>query len=532
VELPEAYRILRVPVTADEAMIERAFGTQRELVQQQIDAAADLEELEAAHARRRRLEMALNAARTHLEEDADPVRGKQPARLRRELILGAIALCVLLGVAAFLYFGRDSAPAQTAAAVASKDPAPSAAPAARRITLVEPTAANSERSMRVKWQVPTHDTGSTKGTLRLERSLNDGVNWETLASYDADQDPGEYIDSALKPGSEAQYRTVLSSAAGEQASSVSAGRTVPEPPGNFVAQLQRDGFIKLSWAGVAPGGCRLMLRSGTGEREVTAQEAQKQEATEPTLAPGTSRQFSLWLKTPDGKNSRAVTASVLAPPAAPTGVRVASSGPTACEIVWDRVPSGVKSVEVLRSENGAPYKSIERVEPTAAHYVDSTVARGRTYSYQVAALNAAGASEPSRATEAVAMILPKPEAPALAIRQSGPTGTVQITVLTPARDLDGIKSVVVERATTPDGPYAPVQELRGPVKPQEVLTDAQLIPGKEYFYRAVATAEDYDTPFTSPLESVVVKKQNAGRPVLTKPISGTAVSAPPLTAGR
>jgi hypothetical protein len=91
------------------------------------------------------------------------------------------------------------------------------------------------------------------------------------------------------------------------------------------------------------------------------------------------------------------------PPAAPTGLAVASSGPTEIDLTWNPSPEGdLFGYEIDRSTTGS-YTKVGT--STGASFADTTVANGTTYSYVVKAIdrsgNTSGASAAVTATAAL-----------------------------------------------------------------------------------------------------------------------------------
>lgn len=404
-------------------------------------------------------------------------------------------------------------------------------PQERRIALVSPMQGNNEHGLTIKWILPQESEEAQSAAVRLERSTNGEANWEPVATFEAGRDRGEFNDTSLPADAEYFYRTVATDSTGEQASQIKSGRTLPEAPSHFKAEATSDRAVKLSWANVIPDGYKVVLRDPTGERDLNPQEILHREIIDSNVEAAATRQYSLVIRNAEGKSSKPAITKIQMPPASPSGLHAVAWGPQSCEIQWDRALTGAKSFEIYRADGeGSEFRSIGNVVGTDSRFTDKTVRRGNKYTYKVAARNSGGLSDFSNPSETISMIMPRPEPPRINSRQGGTVGTVQIALQLTAKDLPGLKRVVVERATSADGPFSPIREFTAPIREQEVAGDQQLLPGKEYFYRALAYAEDYDTPFISALESVVVKKVDAVPATKTKAAPGAGIS--PAAAAR
>jgi FtsP/CotA-like multicopper oxidase with cupredoxin domain len=138
-----------------------------------------------------------------------------------------------------------------------------------------------------------------------------------------------------------------------------------------------------------------------------------------TILPSTTgaRNATLRLATNDPANPTftiPLTATGVAPPAAPTLLTTTGMTPTSISLRWRDGSNNETAFAIWRSTSGGPFAQIATVARTAAqstavggnvNYADGTVALGTTYAYYVVATNAVGASPPSN-TLTVALAAP------------------------------------------------------------------------------------------------------------------------------
>jgi fibronectin type 3 domain-containing protein len=599
----DAYRILRLPVTAGLEDIEHAYLKQRAISEDALGSTVDPSQRAELEARLRKLEFAYEIARGRvLEDTAVPGDTAAVRRHRREIIVGAAGLLGVVGIGAYLVltskgpavpelkaevisptqvhvgwkcteksspvkgftlFRKSSGESQETplppitdknqrtyedqglqpgteyiytivAQGPSRDSERSkpvkvqtqvSAPKDPRIAIADPAETNRERALRIKWILPSD---ATITETKLERSDDAGTTWKALQSYKAKQDPGDYTDSNLAPDTEYQYRVVATNETGDTISNIKTGRTGPEAPTGLKVTILPDHALKLTWQGSFKPDSKLVLRTGTSERELSAEEVKRQEVLETGMEPGSSRQYVLVAKNANGFRSAPATVTAIVPPAAPLGLRIKAVGPDFCQVEWDRAITGAKTFELFRSENGQDYSSVQMIPASESQFIDKTVRRGAKYSYKLAAKNAGGLSDMSSATDVVSAVQSQPEPPRLVAKPGVVDGSVQLSWTLAAKDLAAIQKLVVERSNAADGEYKPIKEVAAPVAEQSGATDQhEIAPGTEYFYRIQVYAQDYDNPFTSALESVVVRKQEVKRAGSKR--ARTVVPAPPAT---
>ena len=93
----------------------------------------------------------------------------------------------------------------------------------------------------------------------------------------------------------------------------------------------------------------------------------------------------------------AVQAGGATVPAAPSGLTVVADSHSDANLSWASNSTNQTGFEVLRSTNGGPYTLLNTTAANLTTYTDAPLTAGASYSYEVEAINAAGASAPAAA---------------------------------------------------------------------------------------------------------------------------------------
>ncbi len=143
--------------------------------------------------------------------------------------------------------------------------------------------------------------------------------------------------------------------------------------------------------------------------------------TDTTAAAGTTYRYRVSAFNAAGSSSSNIVTVGLSPPAAPTGLAAAITGPTRITLTWTDASNNEMAFAVWRSANGGAFARIGTVGRTAAQsaatggtvtYNNTTnLISGTTYRYYVTAVNAVGASAPSNTVSVVFSPLVVPAAP-------------------------------------------------------------------------------------------------------------------------
>ncbi|MCW2760249.1 MAG: 1,4-beta cellobiohydrolase [Marmoricola sp.] len=195
-------------------------------------------------------------------------------------------------------------------------------------------------------------------------------------------------------------------------------------------------------------------------------------------------------------------------PTAPTGLRAQAAGPTTVDLTWEAATdeNGVVAYEITRGGT-----VIDQTSDLA--YSDTSAAESTTYTYTVAAVDAAGnvgpASDPASATTPAAPDTLPPSVPAL-LTATAPSGNQVRLTWQASSDNVGVTRYLVSRNGA-----VPVETT------QNSYTDASLQPGATYDYvvRAVDAAGN-----TSPASNTV-RVVNPMPPDRTVPITPKGLAA-------
>ena len=172
------------------------------------------------------------------------------------------------------------------------------------------------------------------------------------------------------------------------------------------------------------------------------------------------------------QNTWQIQPSSVTPPAAPTGVSVASGNGVAT-ITWN-ASAGATAYDVLRTTtSGSGYTAIA-YSLTGTSYTDTNVTDGTAYYYEIVAVNSGGQSAGSAQAAAA------PISPPTNLAGTGNNGSVTLTWTAPP----GATSFNVKRSVTSGGPYTTVATGVSGTS----YTDSTATNGTSYFY--VISAQD------------------------------------------
>src|SRR5205814_8425442 len=81
------------------------------------------------------------------------------------------------------------------------------------------------------------------------------------------------------------------------------------------------------------------------------------------------------------------------PPAAPTNLVANASSPTQIDLTWTDNSTNEFAFALWRKGGGADYQKIATLSPNTTSYSDTGLNTGTIYTYEVRAINGAGASD-------------------------------------------------------------------------------------------------------------------------------------------
>jgi parallel beta-helix repeat protein len=187
-------------------------------------------------------------------------------------------------------------------------------------------------------------------------------------------------------------------------------------------------------------------------------------------------------------NSAQVSATPVAPPAAPTNV-VATASNAQVSLTW-AASAGATSYNVLRATaSGGPY-TLVKSGTVATSYVDQGLTNGTTYYYVVQAVNAGGTSPNS--TQVSATPVAPPAAPTN-LTATASSGQVSLTWAASP----GATTYLVRRSTAAGGPFTAIWGWF----PATSFVDKGLTNGTTYYYVVQAANKGGTSPYSAPVSA-------------------------------
>lgn len=351
------------------------------------------------------------------------------------------------------------------------------------------------RIVRTSTAGPTAPVAPT-GLTATAGNANVALSWSAVAgatSYNVKRTTGTggtyavvgttsgttYSDTTVTNGTVYTYVVSASNAVGEgpDSSAVSATpQALPAAPTGLVATAG-NGQVSLSWSAVSGATGYTVKRSTvTGGPYAVIATVTASPYVDSTVVNGTTYAYVLSATNAsgEGSNSAEVTATPLAPPAAPADL-TASAGDGLVTLTWSAV-TGATSYNVKRATvSGGPYSLVTTL--ATAGWTDTAVTNGTTYRYVVSSLGAGGEGVNSSEVTATPMPASVPAAPTGLVANAG---NAQISLSWTAAA--GATSYTLKRATSASGPFAAVASLS-----ITSYSDTTVTNGTAYTYVVAAT---------------------------------------------
>jgi titin len=211
-----------------------------------------------------------------------------------------------------------------------------------------------------------------------------------------------YNDTGLVPGTQYDYHVEAYNVAGFNDFAGLTVTTVSLPPSQLTAKGGSQS-ITLSWTAPQGAATYNVYRSTTsgGENNIPVITGLKTTTyTDPALASDTTYYYEVTAVDPGGESARSTEASALTAPAAPAGL-TASVTQVHISLKWT-ASTGATSYKIYRSTSSNGEGSTPLATGvTTASFVDTSIAGGTTYYYQVTAVNSGGESGHSQEVSAL-----------------------------------------------------------------------------------------------------------------------------------
>ncbi|HEX8914648.1 MAG TPA: fibronectin type III domain-containing protein, partial [Humisphaera sp.] len=215
-------------------------------------------------------------------------------------------------------------------------------------------------------------------------------------------------DPALVNGTTYYYRVAATGAVlSSLYSNVASATTAPVAPVSTTANATSSSQVTVAWSDVAGETGYSVERSadnGTTWTLAGTTGANVASLVVGNLSPNTPYAFRVRASNAAGgaygPTATATTPDLPAAPAAPTSLTIGTVGRGRVPLAWVDVATNETGYYVERSTNGGAYTRIATLSANATAYVDTSVARRRTYSYRVQAFNAGGVSAYSNVASA------------------------------------------------------------------------------------------------------------------------------------
>lgn len=388
----------------------------------------------------------------------------------------------------------------SAVADATTPDAPPAAPA--RLTAM----AVSFSQINLQWA----DLSGNESGFQLERSGTGTDGWTKVADLAANATT--YSDPNRNPRTRYFYRVRAVNAAGSSDYSNVADATTPDSPPAAPAQLTATAAsttqINLQWTDASDNETGFELeRSTDGLTFTKITDVAANATTYPNtgLTPNTRYYYRIRAKNAVGTSGYSAVADATTPdvpPAAPARLTATATSPTQVVLTWADLSGNESDFQLERGSSATgSFTKVADLAANATTYTDNSLTDATPYCYRLRAVNAAG---PSGYTDAVCVTTPlaPPVAPTDLTAQLQDYDQIRLTW---AGVSPKAVTISIERATSPNGPFAEVKQVPVPVSS---YVDPGLSEFTTYYYRikAINTAgsSGYSSVASARINEVVI----------------------------
>jgi hypothetical protein len=183
------------------------------------------------------------------------------------------------------------------------------------------------------------------------------------------------------------------------------GGTVPAAPSGLTATASAPGQIAIAWTDNSSNetGFKIERRLGSGSwSQIATVGANVTTYTSTNLTAGATYSFRVrsYNATGNSAYSNTATATVLAPPAAPSGLTAAVASPTQVNLQWTDNSGNETGFKVERRRRNGSWSQIATVGANVTTYASTGLSTNVPYSWRIKSYNAAGTSAASNVVSA------------------------------------------------------------------------------------------------------------------------------------
>lgn len=345
--------------------------------------------------------------------------------------------------------------------------------------------AASSTTINLSWT----DASSNETGFQIERSTTSGSGYTLVTTTAANAT--SFSNTGLTAATTYYYRirAVNADANSLYTAEVSAttSSSVPAAPTSPTATAQSSSSIQITWTDASNNETGFeverSLTSGSGFALVTTTAANATSFTNTGLTASTTYYYRIRAVNASGQSaytSQVTATTLVAPPAAPTGLTASATSTSSITLNWTDASSNETGFDVERSTtSGSGFSVVTTTAANATSYVDPSLSSGITYYYRVRAKNAGGNSAYTTEASATTLLTP-PIAPSNLLAVAG-TSSIAVTW---SDNSSNEANFVLERSETSGSGFSVLSTLGANVV---TYTDASAVAGVIYFYRIKAT---------------------------------------------
>lgn len=307
------------------------------------------------------------------------------------------------------------------------------------------------------------DNGGSETGFRVERQGPGDSGFTAVGEVGANVTT--FQDTALTPGAEYRYRVrYLVGSAASEPSGEAVVRTLAKPTDLETVTLSGEELVLL-WQDHVSGEAGFEIErklSGGGFLPVGTAAANWEAFLDEGLTPGSTYSYRVRAYNAHGYSDWSATVSGATfgtVPTAPSGLTAIQAGANEVRLGWTDQSADETGFELRRKTGTAgaagDYARVALLPTGTTTYLDSGRTPGATYTYQVVAVNAAGASTPAGPTSATLTVDTVKPIITLTGTRSGPPVQIEITAQDTGSGLASIEVITADNCTISVAAFTP-----------------------------------------------------------------------------